>query len=89
MQRTDVPGALAAFLRSSWSPRSTSSDASYFLSTIDFEVGERSSMPRWRTLLFLATCALAADAALAFELPATGRSPSARGSVCDCERARL
>jgi KUP system potassium uptake protein len=26
-------------------------------------------MPRWRTLLFLGTCALAADAALAFELP--------------------
>ena len=43
--------------------------ASYFLSTIDLEVGEHSSMPRWRTLLFLGTTALAADAALAFELP--------------------
>ena len=43
--------------------------ASYFLSTIDLEIAEQPSMPRWRTLLFLGTTALAADAALAFELP--------------------
>ena len=43
--------------------------ASYFLSTIDFEIAEQPSMPTWRTLLFLGTTALDADAALAFELP--------------------
>ena len=52
-----------------WGRRCDIQPASYFLSTIDLEVAERPSMPRWRTILFLGTTALAADAALAFELP--------------------
>jgi K+ transporter len=43
--------------------------ASYFLSTIDLRAGDRPSMPRWRTQLFLALTSLTADAARAFELP--------------------
>ena len=69
MQFTDVPSALAALPAEQLESPIDIEHASYFLSTIDLEVGERSSMPRWRTLLFLGTCALAADAAQAFELP--------------------
>ena len=69
MQFTDVPSALAALPAEQLESPIDLERASYFLSTIDLEVGERSSMPRWRTLLFLGTCALAADAAQAFELP--------------------
>ena len=68
MQFTDVPSALAPYRGPAESPIDIE-HASYFLSTIDFEIADQPSMPRWRTLLFLGTCGLAADAALAFELP--------------------
>jgi KUP system potassium uptake protein len=69
MQFTDVPSALAALPADQLESPIDIEHASYFLSTIDFEIAEQPRMPRWRTLLFLGTCALAADAALAFELP--------------------
>jgi len=69
MQFTDVPRALSVLPAEQLESPIDLEHASYFLSTIDLEIGERSSMPRWRTMLFLGTTALAADAALAFELP--------------------
>ncbi len=69
MQFTNVPRALAVLPAEQLESPIDLEHASYFLSTIDLELGERSSMPRWRTMLFLGTTALAADAALAFELP--------------------
>ena len=70
MQRTDVcQGARPACPRSSLEAPVDLEGASYFLSTIDLELDEHPSMPRWRTLLFLATASLTDDAARAFELP--------------------
>jgi len=43
--------------------------ASYFVSTIELRPGETSTMPQWRKRLFLATAAIAADAAEYFRLP--------------------
>jgi KUP system potassium uptake protein len=43
--------------------------ASYFVSTIELRPGETSTMPEWRKRLFLATSAIAADAAEYFRLP--------------------
>ena len=68
-KRQNVPRALGVLPAEQLESPIDLEHASYFLSTIDLEIGERSSMPRWRTMLFLGTTALAADAALAFELP--------------------
>ena len=70
MQRTDVCRALSGLPPDSLEAPITLDGASYFLSTIDLQMDRRPSMPRWRTRLFLATTALSADAARAFELPA-------------------
>ena len=44
-------------------------DASYFLSTIELQVGDTPGMPRWRKRLFVATSQITADAAVYFGLP--------------------
>ena len=44
-------------------------EASYFLSTIDLQVGDAPGMTRWRKRLFVATSKIAADAAEYFGLP--------------------
>ncbi len=44
-------------------------DASYFLSTIDLQVGDGPDMPRWRKRLFVGTSHITADAAGYFGLP--------------------
>ncbi len=44
-------------------------DASYFLSTIDLQIGAAAGMSRWRKHLFLATSRITADAAEYFGLP--------------------
>ncbi len=69
MQRTDVPGALAAIAPEQFELPVDLEDASYFLSTIDLRAGDGPGMPRWRKLLFITTSHLTADAAQAFELP--------------------
>ncbi len=69
MQRTHIPDVLAALPQDQFESAIDVAHASYFLSTIELEVGQRTSMSRWRTLLFVATSSLTADAAQAFELP--------------------
>jgi KUP system potassium uptake protein len=69
MQRTDIPGMLAALPAEEFESPVDLQQASYFLSTIDLEASEHPTMPRWRTQLFLALSSLTADAARAFELP--------------------
>ena len=69
MQRTHIPDVLAALPQDQFESAIDLAHASYFLSTIELEVGQRTSMSRWRTLLFVATSSLTADAAQAFELP--------------------
>ena len=44
-------------------------EASYFLSTIDLQIGAAAGMSRWRKHLFLATSRITADAAEYFGLP--------------------
>ncbi|HEV7655042.1 MAG TPA: KUP/HAK/KT family potassium transporter [Mycobacteriales bacterium] len=70
MQRTDIPGMLAALPAEAFESPVDLADASYFLSTIRLEPSRHPTMPRWRTQLFLALSSLTADAARAFELPA-------------------
>jgi KUP system potassium uptake protein len=69
MQRTDIPGLLAALPAEDFESPVDLEQASYFLSTIDLEPSGHPTMPRWRTRLFLALNSLTADAARAFELP--------------------
>jgi KUP system potassium uptake protein len=69
MQRTDIPGMLAALAPEDFESPVDLEQASYFLSTIDLEPSEHPTMPPWRTRLFLALSSLTADAARAFELP--------------------
>ena len=69
MQRTHIPDVLAALPQDQFESAIDLAHASYFLSTIELEVGQHTSMSRWRTLLFVATSSLTADAAQAFELP--------------------
>ena len=77
MQQADVPSVLAAIPDESFESPIDFENASYFLSTIDIEMGDGdqrtaergSGMPRWRRRLFVAISALTADAAEYFNLP--------------------
>ncbi len=69
MQRTDVCRVLSRLPAEGLEAPVDLDGASYFLSTIDLELDDHPTMPRWRTLLFLATSSLTDDAARAFELP--------------------
>ena len=69
MQRTDVCRVLSQLPAEGLEAPVDLEGASYFLSTIDLELDEHPNMPRWRTMLFLATASLTDDAARAFELP--------------------
>jgi KUP system potassium uptake protein len=77
MQQADVPNVLAAIPDEAFESPIDFKNASYFLSTIDIEMGNRhqrtaergSRMPRGRRRLFVAIAALTADAAEYFNLP--------------------
>lgn len=77
MQQADVPSVLAAIPDESFESPIDFEKASYFLSTIDIEMGDwdhrtakrGSGMPRWRRRLFVAIAGLTADAAEYFNLP--------------------
>ncbi len=69
MQRTDVGTTLANLPAGRLETPIELEDASYFLSTVELELDPHPSMPRWRTMLFIATVPLAVDAARAFDLP--------------------
>jgi KUP system potassium uptake protein len=69
MQRTDIGTALANLPAAEIGAPIDLEDASFFLSTVELELDPRPTMPRWRTMLFIATSYLADDAARAFELP--------------------
>lgn len=65
----DVPGTLRMIPAEQTEGLLDLDDASYFLSKIELRAGRRTTMPRWRTRLFLATSHLTADAAEHFRLP--------------------
>ncbi|GLY15352.1 potassium transporter Kup [Kineosporia rhizophila] len=69
MDEPDVPTALSRICGAVPEMPASLQDASYFLSTIDLEVGEDTGMPRWRKRLFVATSGITADAADYFRLP--------------------
>ena len=74
MQRTDVCRVLSQLPAEGLEAPVDLEGASYLLSTIDLSLDEQPSMPRWRTMLFLATASLTDDAARAFELPSDRNS---------------
>ena len=77
MQQADVPSVLAAIPDESFESPIDFENASYFLSTIEIEMGDGDQrtaerglgMPRWRRRLFVAIAGLTADAAEYFNLP--------------------
>jgi KUP system potassium uptake protein len=77
MQQADVPNVLAAIPDESFESPIDFENASYFLSTIEIEMGDGDQrtaerglgMPRWRRRLFVAIAGLTADAAEYFNLP--------------------
>ncbi|GLY31251.1 potassium transporter Kup [Kineosporia sp. NBRC 101731] len=69
MDEPDVPAALALICGTAPELPVSLGDASYFLSTIDLEIGDAPGMTRWRKRLFLATSGITADAADYFRLP--------------------
>ncbi|GAA3631352.1 potassium transporter Kup [Kineosporia mesophila] len=69
MDEPNVPAALALICGTAPELPVSLGDASYFLSTIDLEVGDSPGMTLWRKRLFLATAGITADAADYFRLP--------------------
>jgi KUP system potassium uptake protein len=77
MQQAVVPSVLAAIPDESFESPIDFENASYFLSTIEIEMGDGDQrsverglrMPRWRRRLFVAIAGLTADAAEYFNLP--------------------
>ncbi len=70
MDEPDVPAALALICGTAPELPVSLGDASYFLSTIDLEVGQAPGMTMWRKKrLFVATSGITADAADYFRLP--------------------
>ncbi|MBP2324879.1 KUP system potassium uptake protein [Kibdelosporangium banguiense] len=65
----DVPGALAMLDPATTEGRIPLDQASYFLSKIELQRGDRPTMAAWRKRLFIATSYIAADAAEHFALP--------------------
>ncbi|MCD5311868.1 potassium transporter Kup [Kineosporia babensis] len=69
MDEPDVPSALARLCGNAPEMPDSLKDASYFLSTIDLQVGDSKCLPMWRKKLFVATSGITADAADYFRLP--------------------
>jgi KUP system potassium uptake protein len=69
MESPDVPAALALMDPAAAEGRLQLEQASYFLSTIELQVGPEPTMPTWRKRIFIATSYIAADAADSFNLP--------------------
>jgi KUP system potassium uptake protein len=69
MELPDVPGALRLAVERGLECPLEVDEASYFLSTIDLQLGADPGMPRWRKRLFIATSHITADAAEYFGLP--------------------
>jgi len=69
MEDPDVPALLRQTAQTDVEGPLEVEDASYFLSTIELQVGDTPGMPRWRKRLFVATSQITADAAVYFGLP--------------------
>ena len=75
MQQADIPAILTALPRDSFESGLDLDEISYFLSTIDLGLADRTrdstplAMPGWQQRIFIATSALTADAAVFFNLP--------------------
>jgi KUP system potassium uptake protein len=69
MESPDVPAALALLDSAATEGRLQFDQASYFLSTIELQVGDRPTMATWRKRVFIATSHITADAGDSFNLP--------------------
>jgi KUP system potassium uptake protein len=69
MEHTDVPRALRMLDPGTTEGRLELDEASYFLSKIELQKGDRPTMAPWRKRLFIATSYITADAAEHFGLP--------------------
>jgi KUP system potassium uptake protein len=69
MEQPDVPAALRLAAEAGLECPLEVEEASFFLSTIDLQLGDAPGMTRWRKRLFVATSHITADAAEYFRLP--------------------
>ena len=69
MDAPDVPQLLALAVEAGMECPVDVETATYYLSTIDLEAGDRPGLARWRKNLFVATSLITADAARYFNLP--------------------
>jgi KUP system potassium uptake protein len=69
MDQPDIPRVLAQANEAGLECPLEVGEASYFLSTIDLQIGDAPGMARWRKHLFVATSHITADAAEYFALP--------------------